>query len=117
VCANDLLLFVHQESIVERALQGKAFEALAYNAVGNLQEGRLGFVGHALKQRMLVRVSKKYWSQFAKLDEMFVIHIGSNVTGEWIHDDSTKHSIIGYLTIHASFLLSSTSRIQCFEPN
>lgn len=103
VCANDLLLFVHQGSIVERALQGKAFEAISNNSVGNLQEGRLGFVGHTLKQRMLVRVSKKYWSQFAKLDEMIVIHIGSNITGEWIHVNSMKLSILFFLTIHPPF--------------
>jgi len=52
---------------------------------------------------MLVRVSKKYWSQFAKLDEMIVIHIGSNVTGEWIHDNSMKLSILFFLTIHPPF--------------
>ena len=87
VSTNDLLLFVHQSSTIERALRGEAFEVLSNKTVGKLDEGRLGFVGHVLNQRRLVRVSKKYWTQFAHLDEMFMIRIGSNITGKWKHDD------------------------------
>ena len=82
VCANDLLLFVHQSSTIERALQGKIFEALSNSTLGKLEEDRLGFVGHVLNQRKLVRASKKYWSQFAHMSEMFMIRIGSNATGK-----------------------------------
>ncbi|KAL7529068.1 hypothetical protein ACHAXR_002781, partial [Thalassiosira sp. AJA248-18] len=87
VAKNDLLLFVHQPSILERALRGKAFEAEVSNVtLQKLPQGRLGFVGHALNHRsrsvdgLLARVSQKCWSQFASLNEMFVIRIGSNVT-------------------------------------
>ena len=87
---NDLLLFVHQSSTVKRALQGKVFEdpngEAGNETLHKHQQGRFGFVGHAINQRdrsvdgLLVRVAKKYWSQFSALSEMFIIRIGSNVT-------------------------------------
>ena len=93
VCTNDLLLFVRQPTTIELALRGKAFDALdaaAEKSVGmrKLPQGRLGVIGHALNSRtrsidgLLVRVSQKLWSQFSSLDEVFVIRIGSNVTGK-----------------------------------
>lgn len=89
VCTNDLLLFVRQLSTIELAVRGKAFEALD-EGLGSqeLRKGRFGFVGHALNNRsrsldgLLVRVSQKYWSQFESLNEIFIIPIGSNVTGK-----------------------------------
>ncbi len=87
VCANDLLLFVHQSSTIERALRGKIFEALSNSTLGKLEKGRLGFVGHVLNQRKLIRASKKYWSQFAHISEVFMVRIGSNVTGKMKYID------------------------------
>jgi len=89
VCTNDLLLFVRQLSTIEAATRGKAFEALDERLGSQeLRKGRFGFVGHALNNRsrsldgLLVRVSQKYWSQFESLNEVFIIPIGSNVTGK-----------------------------------
>ena len=89
VFANDLLLFVHQSSAIERALCGEAFNSEVTNGpIHNLSQGRLGIVGHALNSRnrsvdgLLARVSKKCWSQYSSLGEIFVIKIGSNVTGK-----------------------------------
>jgi len=83
VSTNDLLLFVHQTSAIERAVRG-TFDEESGNQ--ELQKGRFGFVGHALNNRsrsldgLLVRVSKKYWIQFESLKDMIVVHIGSHVT-------------------------------------
>jgi hypothetical protein len=89
ISTNDILLFVHQLSTIDLAVRGKAFQALDGNLDNQeLQKGRFGIIGHALNNRsrsvdgLLVRVSEKYWSQFATLNEMFLIPIGSNVTGK-----------------------------------
>lgn len=105
VNTNDLLLFVHQSSTIELALKGTAFDAIDAAAANSfygkrqMPQGRLGFVGHALNHRsrsvdgLLARVSQKLWSQFASLGEMFVIRIGSNVTGK-LNDNVIVASLI-----------------------
>lgn len=91
VCTHDLLLFVRQPTTIELALRGKAFNAVdtAFEgSVGVGKLGRMGFIGHALNSRnrsidgLIVRVSKKCWDQFSSLDEVFMIKIGSNITGK-----------------------------------
>jgi senataxin len=119
VSTNDLLLFVHQASAIERAVRGM-FDGESGNQ--ELQKGRFGFVGHALNNRsrsldgLLVRVSKKYWIQFDSLTEMIVVQIGSNVTAlrefnALSRVDSiplTKYFLDGKKTIQKSNVSSST---------
>ena len=54
VSQNNLLLFVHQPSTIERALRGKAFEStnddVASETLQKLPHGRFGFVGHVINQ-------------------------------------------------------------------
>ena len=92
VCPHDLLLFVREASIIELALRGKANVSTEGNSsilgTAQLSKGRLGFIGQALNHRsrsvdgLLARASQRLWSQFSSLDELFVIRIGSNITGE-----------------------------------
>ena len=90
VSPNDLLLFVHQPSTIERALRGEATSSCDASSWPSKTRpyGRLGFVGHAINHRthsldgLLARASQNWWRQFSSLDELFVIRIGSNVTGK-----------------------------------
>ena len=90
VSPNDLLLFVHKPSTIERALRGEATSSCDASSGPSktLPYGRLGFVGHAINHRthsldgLLARASQNWWRQFSSLGELFVIRIGSNVTGK-----------------------------------
>ena len=85
VSPDDLLLFVPQPAIVERALRGETIQTS--ELVGMIPKGQLGFVAHAMNHRnrsadgLLARASHKHWNRFSSLNEMLVLRVGSNVTG------------------------------------
>ena len=129
VSKDDVILFVHRTSTLEQALRGKAFAPngeSGTDTLSNILEARLGFVGHALNHRsrsvdgLLVRVSQKHWSQFASLDEFYLIRVGSNVTGESRTELFLERSR-PYASTHLSSLppppFISSPRIQCVESN
>jgi hypothetical protein len=106
VSPNDLLLFVQESSILELGLRGMAFKniddsssILSALGAGKISNGRLGFVGHALNHRsrsvdgLLVRASQTLWSHFSSLDELFVIRIGSNVTGKQFNEIAVSNTL------------------------
>ena len=88
ISTNDILLFVRQSSTMYEAFEGKAFVSEGNGNLRSPLQGRLGLVGHAINYRrssidgLLVRVSKSCWNQFSTLDELFLIRLGSNVTGK-----------------------------------